>query len=174
MSLDGEGLLHIIMPNPFVVLQRLFSNSKRVLLMSATPHSPGVLRDFFKVDTKFVRGETNQPGTLYLMRSQMKYVNHRAWSDESFRNEYYDAYRSIIRAVPKNEKTLIQSQSLKYSGLMAKEFGINVDSSQSDFYGNSEAFARWSKGDFNMLISTKCKRGIDLKDNLCKIGRAHV
>jgi Rad3-related DNA helicase len=163
-----EGALHIIMPNPFVVIQRLFRNSKRVLLMSATPHSDKVLSSFFHIDPKAVRAEPIQPGTLFLIRSDMMYVNHRNWSNPEFKERYYDAYRGILNSIPKGDRTLIQSHSLKYSGQMAKEFEIKVDSSQSDLYGGRGSFGEWMNGDFRTLISTKCKRGIDLKDDLCR------
>jgi hypothetical protein len=168
MMKEDEKLLHIIMPNPYIVIQKLFKNSKRVLLMSATPHSDPVLRNFFKVSPNVVMGESVQPGTLYLMKSDMKYVTYREWVNETFRNEYYEAYRKILKCIPKNEMTLIQSHSLKYSGVMAKEFNIPVDSAQEDFYGNSGVFNEWLNGDFKKIISTKCKRGVDLKDDLCR------
>jgi Rad3-related DNA helicase len=163
-----ESIIHIIMPYPSIVLQKLFKNSKKVLLMSATPHSEKVLSDFFRIDPKIVKGESIQPGTLFLMKTKMIYVNYRNWDKPDFRDEYYNIYRNIISIIPKNEKTLIQSHSLKYSGLIAKEFGIPVDSSQADYYGNKGVFNEWLKGDFNILISTKCKRGVDLKDDLCR------
>ncbi|MFH1229619.1 MAG: helicase C-terminal domain-containing protein [Candidatus Aenigmatarchaeota archaeon] len=165
---DDASVAHVIMPNPFVVIEKIFKNSNRVLLMSATPHSENVLKDFFKITPNIIRGETKQPGTLFLVKTDMKYVNHREWAKEDFKKEYYDAYRNIIKSIPKNERTLIQSPSLKYSGVIAKEFGINVDSSQSDFYGNRGVFSEWLRGDFKTLISTKCKRGVDLKDDLCR------
>jgi hypothetical protein len=163
-----EGAVHIIMPNPFIVIQKLFKNSKRVLLMSATPHSDKVLSSFFHVKPRFVRAEPIQPGTLFLMKSNMMCVNHRSWADESFRERYYESYRKILGSIPKDDRTLIQSHSLKYSGQMAKEFNIRVDSSQSDLYGGRGAFSEWLQGGFRTLISTKCKRGIDLRDELCR------
>jgi Rad3-related DNA helicase len=163
-----DGALHIIMPNPFVVIQRLFGNSKRVLLMSATPHSKKVLSSFFRVDPKIVKAETIQPGTLFLVKSDMLNVNHRNWASKNFQDSYFEAYRKILKNIPRIDRTLIQSHSLKYSGQMAKEFGIRVDSSQSDVYGAKGAFGEWLRGDFRTLISTKCKRGVDLKDNLCR------
>ena len=102
------------------------------------------------------------------MKTKMVYVNYRNWDKPDFRDEYYNIYRNIIRSVPKNEKTLIQSHSLKYSELIAKEFGIPIDSSHADYYGNKGVFNEWLRGDFNILISTKCKRGVDLKDDLCR------
>jgi Rad3-related DNA helicase len=165
---SNEKAVHIIMPNPFVVIQRLFKNSKRVLLMSATPHSDKVLSSFFHLDPKAVRAETVQPGILYLMKPDMMYVNYSNWSKKDFQDRYYDSYRKILASIPKDERTLIQSHSLKYSGQMAKEFSIRVDSSQSDLYGGRGAFNEWLHGDFKTLISTKCKRGIDLKDDLCR------
>jgi len=130
--------------------------TKRILLMSATPHSSEVLRNVFGLDDfVVVYGETRHQGEIRLCKtSQEEVISHTKWQNPNFRERMYGVLGEILKkATP---PTLIQVHAYKYLQDDMREL---VKRRKVVILKDDEV---------NATFSTTMTRGVDLKDDKCR------
>jgi len=144
-----DDKLTIFLSRPDVVFSELKDRSGKIILMSATTHSPTIYSSVFKLDNvPMIQAEPKFPGTLKLMFTKDSIeVVHRNWVKTEFRRRYYQVLEAIIAKATR--PTLVQVHALKYMPREAKEL-LN----RGFIDGVS-----WS---------TVTDRGIDLPDEKCR------
>ncbi|KXB01649.1 hypothetical protein AKJ41_00715 [candidate division MSBL1 archaeon SCGC-AAA259O05] len=94
---DDPGVTYHL-PDPKPVLRRLLGNHDgKVLFMSSTKPSRGVLRSIFGIDPLVVEGEPEYPGTIVQKYTkEEKKVNYDRWQDQGFRSRFGRARDEIL------------------------------------------------------------------------------
>jgi Rad3-related DNA helicase len=155
--------------------QELLEKNKTIVLMSGTIHSEKVLREVFGISYfKIIDAEIKMPGKITKQRTgheiNCKYSNF--YCGNVTREQYLNALeKTISSALP---PVLVHVNSFKDlpSEYEIKKFNLSLMSQEKlrenqseDLLG--ESVKRFKKGEFQVLYTTKCSRGIDFPGSTC-------
>ncbi len=144
-------------PDMRVMVSKILKRAtKRILLMSATPHNSEVLKNVFGLsDFAMVYGEVKHQGEIRLCKTQQEEViSHTKWQSFGFREKMHQALSEILKkATP---PTLIQVHAYKYLQDGMRELL------------KKRKVVILKNGEMNATFSTTMTRGIDLKDDKCR------
>jgi len=141
--------LTVFMPRPDITLQKIFANSQRIVLMSATMQSRQTLKDIFGIEPCIIIAEDHSPGTLKIkMTGRESMVTYRTWQDPEYQKQYHDTLNHIVQIA--HRPTLVQVHAKKYVPLQH----------QRDLENEGFVDGVW--------WSTKTDRGVDLPDDTCR------
>lgn len=169
---EGDRLV-LFVPEPAIVFRSIRENSSsKMLLMSATMHSPQVFARVFKCDDfGWVEGETKFPGRIYPRRTGKEIrVGWKSWNTRRFREAYWKVLDHILKLAER--PTLVQIHSYKYLPEKAEEISaLSENIPTQDFVRSIDqdrSISSFRNGGKGILFSTKTDRGIDLPDGMCR------
>jgi Rad3-related DNA helicase len=103
----------VFMPRPDITLQKIFSNSKRVLFMSATIQSRQTLKEIFGIEPHFVIAEDVNPGLIKIkVTGQECMVTYTNWQLAEFQERYHRLLSRMVEVATK--PCLVQVHAKKY------------------------------------------------------------
>lgn len=158
--MDDLEKISLFIPKPSQVLSDFISNSSdKILLMSATPHAKGVLKNVFGLEEMgYVEGETRIKGDLRVKRpSKSVKLTSKRFNKNKVKKDYY---RALEECLEKSEKPcLLHIHAYRY---LPEEIRKRAKKSQE------QDIKEFKNGDRDILYSTKLKRGMDLRGDECR------
>ena len=165
---------------PLNIINHLFSDnlsSKRILLMSGTPHKKEVFEKIFGIQPHVVYADTRVSGINTLMdisadkRIELK---NGGWMKQDRQQAYIKMMCEIVDYIVRlNEKVLIQSAALSKYGAELRYIERYKDimcytGSESDGTSTNETNKWLDNPKKLILISTTAKRGVSFEKNKCR------
>lgn len=154
---NNNGFTFFI-PRLDITLEELRKRSGKILLMSATSHSPENLQNIFNIAPPKLVAQEENPGTLYLM-SPSKYslqdISYRTWQKRQVRQEYHRILEHQLKIAAKPCYVLVHAH--KY---LPEQYKPRPDERRINYW------SRYNHKD--VRFSTKMDRGVDLKDEKCR------
>jgi len=141
-----------------ITLNELRKRSGKIVLMSATAHSPENLQNIFNIAPPKIIAQDDNPGTLYLMTPadyKLPKITHRTWDKLQIQQEYHRILEHQLRVATKPCYVLVHA--MRY---LPNAYKRNNDESRDTYWKRSK-----HKG---VRFSTRMDRGIDLKDDQCR------
>lgn len=145
---EGRGRLTVFIPRPDITLNELKNRSGKIVIMSATTHSPRVLRDIFRInDPVIVNAEDRFPGLLFIKKTGLEQnVTGKNWNQNKFRLDYWNHLDKILSIAKK--PALVQVHAYKY---VPEKYQHLINDMDRD-----------------IVFSTIADRGLDLADDKCR------
>lgn len=141
-----DSSMDIYIPRPDLTLKELKRRCGKLLLMSATFHTPDILNKIFGITPPIIEAETKFPGTLHVNKVGTEIsITNKSWQIGKARLRHFNTLDKIIEKAKR--PTLVLVHSYKYAP------------------GNVE-FNKPINGGVNW--STVSDRGIDLPDDKCR------
>ena len=151
----NEKQIEYFIPEPKIVVKKILElSSKKMLFMSATFQSEKILEDIFGFDNFcFIEGEPKFPGVVYPKQLGSEHrVTYKTWKYDEFKKSYWN---TLIKAIKQSAKPcLIPVHAYKYL----------PDNIREKLRGNNTLRTK----DGSVIFSTVMKRGVDLKDDMCR------
>ena len=172
---ENQILIKLVTTNLEKRFKELINKSKIFVLMSGTIHSEKVLNEVFGIqDFKIIDAETETPGKITKQKTGLeincKYSNFQ--SGKTTREEYLKALeKCILTAKPpvlvhvNSFKDLPTQYEADKLGLQLMTQGKLRELQYADSLG--ESIKKFKQGEFPILYSTKCNRGIDFPGETC-------
>ena len=145
-------------PRLDITLNELLERSGKIILMSATHHTPINYRDIFNIQPEIIEAQKTNPGTLYLMTPKdgwLPNITYKTWKNRETRHKYHQILENQLRVAAKPCYVLVHA------------FRYLPDRYKRD---KTETHANyWTRPEHpEVKFSTRMDRGVDLKDNQCR------
>lgn len=152
--------LYFYFRRPAKFIRKILSLSNgKILGMSATLQEPAILREYYGFDNfTIIYGRQKYPGKVYLLPTKRWFITHKNW-DKLKEKVQKEAMKVIRWAEKRKFKTLIQVHAFKYIDGME----VPLDDKEHDY------LEKFLNGDLLHIASTRTHRGIDLKDEKCRV-----
>jgi len=158
-------------PYPDMILKDMLKgSSKKILFCSATRHSEFTEKELFGLTyDAIIIGRRDQPGTLEIMKPKFGMVSAN-YSDLQEEENYIKFHQILIYCVKAlNEKgnTLVLTPGKNHVEHLLEYLKKENCNYVYDFSGKEEKCIT-GKGNV-VTISTRMKRGVDLRDDMCRV-----
>lgn len=167
---DNEKLCYNI-PYPDLILKDLLSRScKKILFCSATRHSEYTERELFGLIYDLVIvGRRDQPGTLEILKPKFGMIKaeYKVLQDEENYVMYHRILIYCVKALNDRGNTLVLTPGKDYIEHLVDYLKKENCNYVYDFSGKEEKRLT-GKGN-TVTISTRMKRGVDLRDDMCRV-----
>ncbi len=167
---DNEKLCYNI-PYPDLILKDMLNRScKKILFCSATRHSEYTERELFGlVYDSVIVGRRDQPGTLEILKPKFGMIKaeYKVLQDEENYMMYHRILIYCVKALNCRGNTLVLTPGKNYVDHLVEYLKKENCNYVYDFSGKEES---WLRGKGNTVtISTRMKRGVDLRDDMCRV-----
>jgi hypothetical protein len=169
-SIDNVKLCYNI-PYPDLILKDMLAkSSKKILFCSATRHSEFTEKELFGLSyDAVIIGRRDQPGTLEILRPKFGMVRaeYGAMQDEEIYVLYHQILIYCVKALNNRGSTLVLTPGKNYVDHLMEYLKKENYNYVYDFSGKEES---QTTGNSNTVtISTRMKRGVDLRDDMCRV-----
>lgn len=158
-------------PYPDMILKDMLkSSSKKILFCSATRHSEFTEKELFGLTyDAVIIGRRDQPGTLEIMKPKFGMVSAN-YSDLQEEDNYIKFHQILIycvKALNNKGNTLVLTPGKNHVEHLLEFLKKENCNYVYDFSGREEKCLT-GKGNL-VTISTRMKRGVDLRDDMCRV-----
>lgn len=150
-----DNQIEYFIPEPKIVVKKLLDlSADKMLFMSATFQSEKILEEIFGFDNFcFIEGEPKFPGIVYPKQlGTENRVTYKNWKRKDFKNVYWSNLSKAIK------------QSAKPCMIPVHAFKYLPEGIREKLKGQRTLRTR----DGSITFSTVMKRGVDLKDDMCR------